>query len=42
MNAAMTARLTTEPFHLDDGVHLSLAGQQAVTAALADTLTGQP
>jgi acyl-CoA thioesterase I len=38
----LIARQSTEPFHLDDGVHLSLAGQQAVTAALVGTLTEQP
>lgn len=27
-----------EPYHLDDGVHLSLAGQRAVAAALVDAL----
>ncbi|SNT27075.1 acetyl esterase/acyl-CoA thioesterase-1 [Streptosporangium subroseum] len=31
-----------ERFHLDDGLHLSLAGQQALTAALVDTLTDRP
>lgn len=36
------ARQTAERFHLDDGLHLSLAGQQAVAVALVDTLTDQP
>jgi acyl-CoA thioesterase-1 len=30
---------TADQFHLDDGLHLSLAGQQAVAAALVHTLT---
>ncbi|MCW2860961.1 MAG: Lysophospholipase and related esterase-like protein [Actinoallomurus sp.] len=34
--------VTRQPFHLDDGLHLSLAGQQAVTAALVDALTDRP
>jgi acyl-CoA thioesterase-1 len=29
-------------FHLDDGVHLSLAGQQALAVALVDRLVDQP
>ncbi|WP_433250171.1 SGNH/GDSL hydrolase family protein [Streptosporangium sp. CA-135522] len=29
-----------EHFHLDDGLHLSLAGQQALAAALVDALAG--
>jgi hypothetical protein len=38
----VVTRQPTEPFHLDDGVHLSLAGQQAVTTALVDALTDRP
>jgi hypothetical protein len=38
----VVTRRPTEPFHLDDGVHLSLAGQQAVTTALVDALTDRP
>jgi acyl-CoA thioesterase-1 len=33
------ARHTDGQFHLDDGLHLSLAGQQALAVALVDTLT---
>jgi lysophospholipase L1-like esterase len=33
------ARQTVAQYHLDDGLHLSLAGQQALAAALVDTLT---
>jgi lysophospholipase L1-like esterase len=32
---------TADQFHLDDGLHLSLAGQQAVAAALVHALTGE-
>ena len=32
---------TAEQFHLDDGLHLSLAGQQALALALVETLTDQ-
>jgi lysophospholipase L1-like esterase len=35
------AAQTAERFHLDDGLHLSLAGQQAVAAALVNTLADQ-
>ncbi|MGW4421858.1 SGNH/GDSL hydrolase family protein [Streptosporangium sp. NPDC004631] len=38
---AVTARQAGERFHLEDGLHLSLAGQQAVTAAVVDTLMGR-
>ena len=34
-------RQTAEQSHLDDGLHLSLAGQQALAVALVDTLTDQ-
>jgi acyl-CoA thioesterase I len=34
-------RQTFGQFHLDDGLHLSLAGQQALAVALVDTLTDQ-
>lgn len=36
---SVVARRTGEGVHLDDGLHLSLAGQRALTAALVDTLT---
>jgi acyl-CoA thioesterase I len=32
----------TGRFHLDDGLHLSLAGQRALAGALVDLLTDQP
>ncbi|GAA3108419.1 SGNH/GDSL hydrolase family protein [Streptosporangium carneum] len=35
----VVAEQGAEPFHLDDGVHLSLAGQRALAVALVDTLT---
>jgi hypothetical protein len=38
----VSTRRTGEPFHMDDGLHLSLAGQQALTIAVVDTLTDQP
>ncbi|MCW2888748.1 MAG: acyl-CoA thioesterase [Streptosporangiaceae bacterium] len=38
----VSTRKTGEQFHMDDGLHLSLAGQQALTIALVDTLTDQP
>ncbi|MEV8586916.1 SGNH/GDSL hydrolase family protein [Streptomyces sp. NPDC051180] len=33
-------RRVTAGLHLDDGIHLTLAGQRAVTAALVDSLAG--
>ncbi|GHE36532.1 hypothetical protein GCM10017673_43960 [Streptosporangium violaceochromogenes] len=36
---SVVARRTGEGVHLDDGLHLSLAGQRALTAALVGTLT---
>jgi hypothetical protein len=33
------AQQTAEPFHLDDGQHLPLAGQQALAVALVEFLT---
>ncbi|MDP9864539.1 MULTISPECIES: SGNH/GDSL hydrolase family protein [Streptosporangium] len=37
---SVIAGQTAEPSHLDDGVHLSLAGQRALAAALVDALAG--
>lgn len=38
---AVIARQAGERSHLEDGLHLSLAGQQAITAAVVDTLMGR-